>query len=120
SIRGYVKFARGSDEKVPDTKYPATFSGGYVMGTFMIPHDTPFSDRMCHSAFPPRVFVLTTSRSYVPPFRCVKSKIPCFPGFIPVRNVDHAVGECGWIVEARGPLAPSRATRASVGTAPLS
>ena len=34
--------------------------------------------------------------------------MPWRPGFIPVANDDHAVGECGWIVETSGPEAPSR------------
>ena len=99
------------------TTIPSSGSAGYVNGMPTYAERIPAGPSRRQSGVPARLAAL--SSFCVPRFGLVvKLKIPCPPGFSPVRKVDQAVGVKAGSVERSGPNAPSRASREIVGSFP--
>src|ERR1043166_9123864 len=85
----------------PPTMTPFTASGGYDVGTPRDATRRPASESSRHIVGSRRSRLVTNASSYVPGTRRVKSKMPCFPGFAPVMNDDHAGNVTGEPAERR-------------------
>src|SRR6185369_12608594 len=102
----------------PPTMMPFTGSGGYVVGTPSTATRRPASESSRHTVGSRRSRLPTNATSYVPDTRRVKSKMPCFPGFVPVMNDDQAGNVTGGVVERSTPAAPRATSAASAGISP--
>ena len=97
---------------------PRTVSAGHVAHQPTTSTVRPASDRMFHSAFTLRIWLVTGSCSPVFSFTATKWPMRCWSGVLPVAIVVQMIGlSIGLLLSSR-PYAPSCRSRAKFGILP--
>lgn len=104
----------------PEDITPLILSGGNEKGIFNAITFFPFSEAKFHIGDDFLFLDEIGVKKYESPIGFTKLKIPCFPGFTPVKIEVHAEGDMGGIVDFSFPHEPVSIRFLNVGSLPAS